>query len=142
MSNYDNPLTISYSLGLQDIAAAGAAFAIAVPSGKTRCRIEDIHVAVTETFNGVTTNAFIRIGTAADADRYAELDMQAAAATDGYNIADAPAADTPLKDIGHGGSGVIDIGQEVITQLEVATIANTGGTPAGIGHVTVVVSWW
>jgi len=141
-THYDNPLTISYNLGLQDIAAGAVALAIAPPLGKTKCRIEDIHVAVTEVFNGVTTNAFIRIGTAGDADKFAELDMQAAAATNGYNIGDAPAAATPLKDVGYGGNGVVDLTQEAINQLEVVTVANTGGTPTGIGHVTVCISWW
>ena len=27
-------------------------------------------------------------------------------------------------------------------QLEVVTVQNTGGTPTGIGHLTVTVSWW
>ena len=140
--SYDNPFVVSYAFGLHDFAAAALAGAIAVPLGVGRCKIEEIHVSVTEVFNGVTTNAFVRIGTAGDADRYAELDMQAAAATDGYGIADAPAAATPLKDIGQGGDGVVDIATEAITQLEVVTVQNTGGTPTGIGYLTVVVAWW
>ena len=140
--SYDNPMHISYSFGLHDFAATALAAAIAVPKGVSRCRIEEIHVSVTEIFNADTTAAFVRIGTSADPDKFAELDMQLAALTDGYGIDDAPAADTPLKDIGHGGFGVVDIATEDITQLEIVTVKNTGGTPTGIGYLTVVIAWW
>ena len=137
---YDNPLTISYNFGEIDIADAAEVLAIARPNGKKHARIEEIHCAVSETFNGVTTNAFIRIGTASDADKFAELDMGAAADTNGYGTQDDTDA---IKAAGNhidldrdGDSGVS------LTQLEVATVANTGGTPAGKCYITIVISWW
>lgn len=140
MYSYDQPLTIAYSLGLQDIAAAGAAFAIQKPKGMDHCRVEEIHVSVTEVFNAVTTAAFIRIGTASDADKFAELNMGTAAATDGYGTNDDTDA---IKAAGL----FIDLDRDgdsgaALDQLEVVTVANTGGTPTGIGYVTVVLSWF
>lgn len=137
---YDTPMRKTYSFGLQDIAAGSAAFAIKVPNGYKFARIEEVHVAVTEVFNGVTTNAFVRVGTASDADKFAELDMGAAAATDGYGTGDDTDA---IKDAGK----FIDLDRDgdsgaALDQLEVTTVANTGGTPTGIGHVTVSVAWW
>jgi len=142
MSTYDNPLTISYNFGLQDMAAAAFAGAISAPYGKTRCRIEEIHVSVTEVFNEVSTPAYVRIGVAADADKFAELNMGSAAATDGFGIDDDAAPTTVRFDNGYGGEGVVDMTTEAIDQLEVVTVQNTGGTPTGIGYLTIAVSWW
>lgn len=128
---YDNPLTVSYNMGLHDFGAGGDALAIKPPPGRNRGRIEDIHVAVTETFNQVTTPAYIRVGTAGDADKYAELNMGAAADTDAYNLRNTGAQ-----------TSVIDLDADSISQVEVAYVAPTGGTPAGIGYVTIVISWF
>jgi len=144
MSGYDNPLTITYGIGLTrevDIADGSViASAIQRPLGMTMCRVEEIHVQVTETFNAVTTSAFIRIGTASDADKFAELDMGTAAATDGYGTNDDTDA---IKDAGQ----FIDLNRDgdssaSLDQLEVTTLANTGGTPAGKGIIHIVLSWW
>ncbi len=140
--NYDNPMRITYYFGLHDFAAGNLASAISIPNGVEMGRIEEMHVSVTEVFNEVSSAAFLRIGTAGDADHYAELDMGAAAATNGYGIADDATPADVLKDIGHGGKGVFHIAQENIGQLEVTTLQNTGGTPTGIGHLSITVAWW
>lgn len=137
---YDNALPISYNLGLIDFGAGTVALAIQPPVGKTFGRIEDIHVAVTETFTTDTTPGYVRIGTASDADKFAELNMGTAAATDGFSTRDDSDA---IKAAGLR----IDLGRDgdsgaALDQLEVAAVAPTGGTPAGIGYVTVVISWF
>jgi len=127
-SHYDNPLTVTYSF-LNDFGAGDELLALKAPAGLTRGRIREVGVAVKETFNGVTTNAFIRIGTATDADAYVEMDMAAAADTNYYNTLD----DT---------DAIINADIPSATQVEVALIAPTGGTPAGIGVVSVVIDWF
>jgi hypothetical protein len=145
MKSYDaqGPLTISYAVGdgIVDIAD-GVVLALAIqrPANVSSCRVEEVHVQVTETFNAVTTSAFVRIGTAADADKFAELDLGVAAATNGYGTnddADAIKAAGKFIDLDRDG----DAGA-ALTQLEVTTLANTGGTPAGQGTITVVLSWF
>jgi hypothetical protein len=144
MSGYDNPLTLSYSVGLTNEVdiADGSVLALAIqrPLGMTMCRVREIHVQVTETFTADTLAAHILIGTAADPDKFADLSMGVAAATDGYGTNDYPAA---IKSAG----GFIDLNRDgdssaSLDQLEVTTVANTGGTPAGKGIITVVLSWW
>jgi len=140
MKSYDNPLTVSYGFGLVDYGAGDSAFAIQRPKGATMARIDEIHVSVTETFNGVTTNAFTQVGTAGDPNKFADMDMAAAAATDGYGTNDDPDA---ILEAGQ----FIDLDRDgdagaSLDQLEVAFIAPTGGVPAGIGYPTIVVSWW
>lgn len=134
--SYDQPLVISYGLGLVDFGAADELSAIAVPVGKTRCRIESIDVMVTEVCAGSTSTPRIELGTAADPNRYCDMDLLTTADTDGATIKEAE-----LFDIGHGGKGIIDIGQEAITQIEVGLIAAVG-TPTGQGFTTITLGWW
>ena len=117
----------------------------------TFCFIEEIHVHVTELFNHTTNQGFVRIGTASDADAFAEMGMGLAADTDGWGIRDYDAAaaangGTPptRKDNSYGGVGVINVGPEGadIDQLEVTTVQVTGGIPAGKGYVSICLAWW
>ena len=140
MKSYDNPLTISYSLGSHDFGAGAGAYAIQRPKGKGSARIEEIHLAVSETFTDDSTTGFVRIGTAADADKFAELSTATAAATDGFGTNDDQDA---IKTAGL----FIDLDRDgdsgaALDQLEVALVAPTGGVPAGIALVTIVVSWF
>ena len=139
-THYDNPMRITYNLGLHDYGAGGDALAIPVPSGMTRCRIESIALSATETFTATTTDAKVQIGTAADADKFAQLDADTLADTDAMDLT--PADD--LFDNGYGGAGIVDVSSsgENISQLEVTLVAPTGGTPAGIAHTNITIAWW
>tara|TARA_R100001480_G_scaffold154263_1_gene159046 strand:+ start:33 stop:416 length:384 start_codon:yes stop_codon:yes gene_type:complete len=125
---YDDMVVITYSWGEIDFGAGSDAVAIKGYGGK-KGKILDIGVSVTETFNQVTTPAYIRMGTTGDADAYAELNMAAAADTDYYNILD----DT---------DAIIAAAVPADTQIEVAFITPTGGTPAGKGHVNITIGWF
>lgn len=129
--SYENPTTVSYSFGSHDFGAGAGAYALKPPKGKKRGNVVDIQVAVSETFTQVTTPGYIRLGTSGDPDKYAELNMGAAAATDAYNLSDTNAV-----------TNVIDMVADSISQVEVVFVAPTGGTPAGIGLVTVVIDWF
>ncbi len=116
------------------------ALAIQRPPNVSSCRVEEIHVQVTETFTADTLPAHILIGTASDADKFADLSMGLAAATDGYGTNDDTDA---IKTAGQ----FIDLDRDgdagaALDQLEVTTVANTGGTPAGMGTIVVVLSWF
>ena len=126
--SYADPLTITYSLGLHDFGAGGDALAIKAPAGYEHGRIKDVGVMVTETFTNTTTPAYVRLGTTGDADAYVQLDMGTAADTNYYNTQD----DT---------DAIIN-GDVTNTQIEVALVAPTGGTPAGIGWVNIVIDWF
>ena len=128
MSYSDGPV-ITYTLSAVDFGAGTTNHAIKAPEGFEKGRIIDVGVAVSELFTNVTTAAFVRIGTGADPDAYVELDMGVAAATDYYNTQD----DT---------DAIIDAVIPSATQVEVACIAPTGGTPAGIGDVHITVRWF
>lgn len=122
-----NPRTVTYTLPGVDFGAGNSAHAIKAPARFTKGLILDVGVVVSETFTEDTTQGFVRLGSATDADAYAELQMGTAAATDFYNTQDDPDA--------------IINPNVTSTQIEVACIAPTGGTPAGIGDVVIVIDW-
>lgn len=129
--SYDNPLVVSYNMGT--IGTANLTREINAPLGYKTGRVVDIHADVTTTFNQVTTPGLIEIGTAADPDKYAELNMGAAAAGSAYNFQDFD-----------GITGYADINFHVdgVTSLQYKYTAMTGGTPAGAANITVVVAWY
>lgn len=122
---YDMPQRQTFIFPAVDFGAGNSAHAFKLPAG-LKGTLVDVGVAVTETFNQVTTPGYVRVGTTGDADAYAELNMAAAAATDFYNTQD----DT---------DAIISEALPADTQIEVACVAPTGGTPAGIGTVHIVV---
>jgi hypothetical protein len=133
--SYDLPVRVCYTLGNAvtglDIGNGDTAHAIKPPKGKKMGNVVDIHLSVFETFTQVTTPGYIRIGTSGDADKYAELNCGAAAATNAYNLSDAGTINSR-----------IDLVADSISQVEVVSIAPTGGTPAGIANVTIVIDWY
>jgi len=127
--NYPPGDTVTYSFGIHDFGNAADALAIKPPANYTWGEIIDVGVAVTETFTATTTPAYVRIGTATDADAYVELNMGTAADTDYYNTQDDPDA-------------ILQSQVPSDTQLEVAFVQPTGGVPAGAGYVTIIIRWF
>lgn len=129
--SYDLPVRVSYCLGSQNFTSP-LATAIKPPKGAKVGNVVDIHLQPSVAFTQVTTPGYVRLGTAGDPDKYAELNCGAAAATDAYNLSDTGAT-----------TNRIDLVADSITQVEVVTVAPTGGTtPAGTGIVTIVVDWF
>ena len=129
--SYDNPLVVSYNMGT--ISTSNLTRAIKPPLGYKTGRVVDIHADVTTTFNQVTTPGLVEVGTAADPDKYASLNMGAAAAGSGYNFQDFD---------GISGKDDINFHVDGVTSLQYKYTAMTGGTPAGVANVTVVVAWF
>jgi hypothetical protein len=127
---YANPtVSISYSWPEHDFGNGNGAVSFQGPSGLTG-RPRDIIVHCTETFNSVTTEADVQLGTAADADAYAKAVLGDLADTDTF-VASKDDTDWLIS----------DAALPADTQVEVVFTAPTGGTPAGKGSVTVIVDW-
>ena len=132
--SYENALAATYSLGQHDFGAGAATYKVKPPPGFSSGRVRDIHVLVSETFTQTTTPAYIRVGDGTDDDKYAELNMGAAASGDSYNADDVAGS---LKN-----KGIFNLSSDGITELTVKFVAPTGGTPAGIGEVSLLVEWF
>jgi hypothetical protein len=126
---YDNPLTITYTWGLHDFGAGAAAYEFQGPAGKSG-RLRHVGITVTETFTADTTPGYVRVGTTADPDAYAQLELGTTAVDNGY-FSEANDADA-----------IIEPDLPADTEVEVDFVSPTGGTPAGAGHVFVVVDWF
>lgn len=110
---------------------SGSAQSIKGPRGK-KGTLVDIHVACTTLFTAVTTPAYVQVGTAATPAANAQLALGTLAATDA------------LSAIGSTVGTAYTLTTATIaadTQVEVTFVAPTGGSPAGVGTVHVVIDW-
>lgn len=129
--SYSNPRNITYGLGVQNFTTPITRF-VKPPPRCNRAIIIDIAASITVLFTAVTTAGFVRVGTAADNARYAELNMGVAAANTAYNATDVPGS---IRAIG------IDMARDAITSVRIGTVAPTGGTPAGTADVWIAIAW-
>lgn len=128
--SYSNPKIITYALGVQAFTTPITRF-VKPPRRANRGVIVDIATSVTVLFTAVTTAGFVRVGTAGDNAKYAELNMGTAAANSAYTAVDVPGS---IK-------SDIDMARDAITSVRIATIAPTGGSPAGTADVWIPIAW-
>lgn len=132
--SYDNAQTIMYQWTAHDFGAGAATNEIRGPSGKRGILKDIILFDVTETFTDTTTSGYVQVGDGSDDDLYGELDCltTAAAAT----ASAAAATETSTNAI---------YGDQTISAdatVTVKFVSPTGGTPAGIASVGVIIDWF
>jgi len=125
------PLVSTYTFPAHDFGAGTGTEAFRAPDNYTRGKLIDVGITgITEVFACDATTAKVRVGTAADADAYAELAIaDTTAVGDQFNTQDDTdaiiAAD--LDD----------------TQIEVTYVACVdSGTETGIATPFVIVAWY
>lgn len=122
------PFCITYVFPAKDFGAGNWTEIVESPAG-FRGRVRAVFLYdITETFNSVTTEAILNIGTAADADLYGTTGNLGDLASD---TSDAPA----LAD------GITLLIAES-TSIQVQGIAPTGGVPTGIATVAVTIQYF
>lgn len=112
--------------------ATGTAQSIQGPKGKAG-KLIAIHVAATTTFTATTTAGRVDIGTAATTNAYAAFPLGTLAATDAISSDDLDQTAAIITALGSNIPGD--------TQVEMTFVAPTGGSPAGVGSVMVIVDW-
>lgn len=132
VGTYDQPFRISYPIGMHDFGTAGQTTGIRGPKGM-RGRVSHVGVMVTEAFVGSSTDAAVQVGTGADPDKFVNLVIPAATADNAY-FSNEDDTDAILH--------TDDNLMEPDTLYLVTLVAPTGGTPAGMGYVTLVVDWF
>lgn len=128
--SYADPNRRTYTFSNVDFGAGNTVHGIRGPADKTG-RLIDVHVSATETFNSVTTDGAVNIGDSTDADKFAHFvpgDLAAESAVSGMDGVTDP-------------DWIIDADIPANTLVEVQCLAPTGGTPAGIATVSVVIDW-
>jgi hypothetical protein len=128
--SYSEPVHETINLGSVDFGTGGLITSFRAPAGYENGRILEVQARVTETFACDATPGTVSIGTAADPDAYALLNIaDATAATDTFNSRDDSDAiiDADIDD----------------TQIEVVcAVGVDAGTEAGIADISIVVSWF
>ena len=127
--SYDAADRRCYGYSNQDFGAGDQSLSIQGPLGK-KGLLRSIHVDASEVFNSVTTGAQVLVGTAADTNAYAQFELP--------DIAD---TDSVSSDDGTDPNAILSAFLPADTQVEVTFIAPTGGTPTGIGNVTIIIDW-
>lgn len=134
--SYENARKLTYHLGSISFTGSPAAQAIIGPKGKAGV-IRDIHLLCSQAFTWTTSAAAITLGTASDADAYAQFDIPVIAATDAVM---ASTVDTDWKskttNVSYGRVAASATG----TQIEVAFVAPVGA-PTGTALVTIEIDW-
>ena len=127
--SYSLPNRRTYTFPAVNFGATSAQ-SIKGPAGKKGVLV-DIHVSCTTLFTAVTTQAYVDVGTAADIDYNAHFGLSTLAATDSISL------------LGSTGSlaALIEPNIAADTQVEVTFTAPTGGSPAGVGTVQIVIDW-
>lgn len=130
MGRFRKPLTCIHSLGVVHFVGDGAGMAIKGPQNK-RGFLVDVGIRVTETFACDSTAAKIRLGTASDADQYAELVISDGTLKgDVFNTCDDRDA---IK-----GPELPEEGQIEVTFVNSAD----SGVAAGAGEVYAIIDWY
>jgi hypothetical protein len=129
MATYDHPVYVTYNYEGHDFGAGGATKPIVGPAGM-RGKIVDIHASnVTETFTNTTTEAKVQAGVSGELDKFADF---------GLGTLAAGAADAATRHEGDVTHNVLGSDETLLLTF----VAPTGGTPAGIADVQVVVAWF
>jgi len=131
MPTYDNPRTCTYSFPLVDFGAGAGPYYYAIkgPDGHVG-RIVDVGISVQETTVFATDLGHIQLGTAADPDAYAKL-----------NIATATAVKTVFN-TGDDTDAIIAADVPADTDIVVTCTEGTGDGLAGQGVPYVVIDWF
>ena len=125
MPSYSNPSTICINYGLWDFGEGSETMSFKLPNGMSG-RLRDVIVQATETFNAVTTEAEVNIGSADGGKQYANCGLGTLADKASYRLSD-NSADLVLASLA------------ADSNIFVALLAPSGGTPAGKGFVTIVI---
>lgn len=131
--NYDQLKTVTYSFPAQSFATNGTA-KLKVPKGAKMARVLDTLLTCTTTFTQVTTPALLEIGDGTTANAFWSLTIGGLTSGNTMGAGDQTAeAYQNVYDAGAYASALHD--------LTVTFVAPTGGTPAGVASVLIVVGY-
>lgn len=132
-TGYDNMKVVTYSFPAQSFAANGTA-KLKIPKGAQMARVLDTLLTCTTSFTQVTTPALVEVGDGTTANAFWSLTV--GGLTSGNTMG---AGDQTLPAF----QAVYDAGayDTALHDLTVSWVAPTGGTPAGVASVLVVVGY-
>jgi hypothetical protein len=136
MASYDLPHTATYQYAGVNFATTTTG-KIPVPRKCTKGRVLDIAVYATTTFTQTTTAGAVEVGDGTTATKFANLSTGGTVA--GNSVTGNDQTSGPVYQSTYfaanynSGAGLHD--------LIVTFLAPTGGTPAGVGNVFIIMAW-
>ena len=125
--SYSSPSPYCFTF-LHDFGAASEGLIFRGPA-KKQGTIEEVEVIAYETFNAVTTEAAVNIGSTATGTEYVSMGLGTLADGDEQRMTDT-AAD------------LVSNALPADTDIHLTLKAPTGGTPAGKAYVQIMVHWY
>mgnify|MGYP003135288233 FL=1 len=125
--SYSNPTPYCFTF-LHDFGAASEALIFRGPKGM-QGTIQEVEAIAYETFNAVTTEASIELGSSAGTAEYVNMGLGTLADGDEQRMTDT-AADLVLAAL------------PADTDIHITFNAPTGGSPAGKAYVQIMVHWY
>lgn len=134
MSQYDNYKTVTYKFTGVDFTSSPA-LKLPIPRGAKFARVLDVMLAATTTFTQVTTPAQLKVGDGTTADKFAAIVVGALASGSTLTGNDVQQVWNANYLAGNYNSGA------GLHDLVATPVAPTGGTPAGVADVYVLVGY-
>ena len=125
--SYSQPSPYCFTF-LHDFGAATEGLIFRGPA-KKQGTIEEVEVIAYETFNAVSSEAAVNIGSSALGAQYVAMGLGTLADGDEQRMTDT-AAD------------LVDSALPADTDIHLTLLAPTGGTPAGKAYVQIMVHWY
>lgn len=139
MSQYDNMLEVTYQFPALNFVSGAGAYKLPIPRSARFARVLDIMVVCTTTFTQVTTGAVVQVGDGVTAAQFAQLSI--GGLTSGNSITGQDQTNGVWRSnyLAQQNPAVGTAG--VLHDLTLTIVAPTGGTPAGVGNLYVVVGY-
>jgi hypothetical protein len=137
---YDTPITVTYNWTALDCHSGDLTRKIRGPQGR-KGNVVLITGMATTSFVGTSTPGYIKIGDGTTANKYGQLAMGAASAgTASGSLAVANTYATGL--LANNPASLPFVNTAADTDVTVTCVAPTGGSPAGVADVTIVMRWF
>lgn len=136
MNGYDNLTPVCYQFAAVDFGAGDSTKKLKIPRGAQMARVLDILLTASETFTQTTTPGIVQVGDGTTADKFAAMTIGALASGSTLGAGDVDGGLYKAVYLAYdynSGDGLHD--------LILTCVGPTGGTPAGIADVIVIVGY-
>ena len=138
---YDSSIEVTYKFAALNFVSGAGAFKLPIPRSARFARVMDIMVVATTTFTQTTTDGIVQIGDGTTAAAFAQLHLGGTAAGNSISGRDLTSQFGVWNANYLAGSNPAVGVNGVLHDLVMTIVAPTGGTPAGVGDVYVIIGY-
>lgn len=139
MAQYDNMFPVTYKFPALNFVTGAGAYKLPIPRTARFARVLDLMVVCTTTFTQTTTGAVLQVGDGVTAAAFAQLSIGGLTSGNSITGQDQVGGCWRSNYLAQANPAVGTNG--VLHDLTMTVVAPTGGTPAGVGDVYVIVGF-